>query len=56
VVVEDFRARPHGPVSAICQKLSDANGAPLLSPMRTMRATGTPMSLFQMSNASSSVW
>jgi len=33
------------PVSAICQKLSDAYGAPLLSPMRTMRSAGRPICL-----------
>ena len=42
-------------MSAICQKLSDAYGAPLLSPMRTMRSAGRPIILFQMSKASSSV-
>jgi hypothetical protein len=36
-------------VSAICQKLSDAYFAPLLSPMRTMRSRGTPMSFAQWS-------
>jgi hypothetical protein len=39
------RCRPQGPVSAICQKLSDAYSAPLLSPMRTMRSGGRPISL-----------
>ncbi|MOA05729.1 hypothetical protein D3C78_1253390 [compost metagenome] len=40
---------PHGPVSPIAQKLSEAYGAPLLSPMRTMRSAGTPTSWVQMS-------
>ena len=44
---------PHGPVSPICQKLSEANGAPLLSPMRIIRSRGTPTSLAQMSASSS---
>jgi len=40
---------PQGPVSAICQKLSEAYFAPLLSPMRTHRSGGTPISFVQMS-------
>ena len=39
---------PQGPVSAIIQKLSLAY-APLLSPMRTTRSGGRPISLVQMS-------
>ncbi len=39
MIVEDFGARPQGPVSPICQKLSDAYGA-LLSPMRIIRSRG----------------
>jgi hypothetical protein len=54
MVVEDFRAGPAGPVSAICQKLSLAYCAPLLSPMRMQRSAGTPISFVQMSYASSS--
>ena len=43
------------PTDRICQKLSEAKAAPLLSPMRTMRSAGTPTSFSQMSKASSSV-
>ena len=51
VVVEDLASTgPHGPVSPICQKLSLWNGGPPgLSPMRTMRSAGTPISFVQMS-------
>jgi len=40
---------PQGPVSAIIQKLSLAYFAPLLSPMRTTRSGGRPISFVQMS-------
>ena len=45
---------PQGPVSAIIQKLSDLYLPPLLSPMRTTRSGGRPISFVQMSKASSS--
>jgi hypothetical protein len=54
VVVKDFRAGAAGPVSAIIQKLSDLYLPPLLSPIRITRSGGRPISLVQMSKASSS--